>query len=99
MKQFAYVILHYKNMKDTLDCIHSIQEKTDSPIVIVDNHTLSTSDQKKLSRYTKDIILLEDNLGFAKANNIGIRAFARELIVSGRREWFIGLTDNVCRIF
>lgn len=73
MKQFAYVILHYKNMKDTLDCIHSIQEKTDSPIVIVDNHTLSTSDQKKLSRYTKDIILLEDNLGFAKANNIGIR--------------------------
>ena len=73
MKQFAYVILHYKNMNDTLECICSIQEKTTSPIIVVDNHTLSKSDKKKLSQYTQDILLLEENFGFAKANNMGIR--------------------------
>lgn len=70
---FSYVILHYKNLKDTIECILSIQKNSTSSIVVVDNATLSNSDEQKLKKYTKDIIKLEENLGFAKANNIGCK--------------------------
>lgn len=72
MTKFVYVILHYKNLEDTIECIESIQSKTSSPIVIVDNHTLTKTEEKQLRNYTSDLILLDHNYGFAKANNRGI---------------------------
>ena len=77
MKKFVYIILHYKNLKDTIECIESIRKFSDNPIVIVDNHTLSKTDKKALDKYTKDIIMLSENMGFAKANNIGVQ-YAKE---------------------
>lgn len=72
MLKFSYVILHYKNIEDTLECMQSIRQKFSSPIIVVDNHTLSKEEEEKVRQYTDDILLLDDNYGFAKANNQGI---------------------------
>ncbi|MBR1817795.1 MAG: glycosyltransferase family 2 protein [Bacilli bacterium] len=70
----SFIILHYKNLKDTIECIESIQKlktKEKKNIVVVDNHTLDEKGIQKLKEYTEDIILLQENIGFAKANNKG----------------------------
>lgn len=70
----SFVILHYKNIKDTIECLDSIKNiKTTKKIsiIVVDNNTLSDTDENRIKKYTTDIIKLDDNLGFAKANNIG----------------------------
>ncbi|MBR1679605.1 MAG: glycosyltransferase family 2 protein [Bacilli bacterium] len=72
----SFVILHYKNLNDTLECIKSIQklsDKKEKSIIIVDNHTLDEKGLELLKEYTEDIILLNENLGFAKANNEGCK--------------------------
>lgn len=72
----SFVILHYKNLKDTIECIESINKldkKEDISIVVVDNHSLSKEDEKVIKKYTKDLIINKENLGFAKANNIGCK--------------------------
>lgn len=71
----SFVILHYKNIEETLLCLEKIKENVsdkDVSIVVVDNHTLIKSDKEKIEKYTEDILMLEENLGFAKANNKGI---------------------------
>lgn len=69
----SFVILHYKNMQDTLECIQSIKKlkSKDYSIVVVDNGTLSKEEEKRLLRETPDVICNKENLGFAKGNNIG----------------------------
>ena len=72
----SFVILHYKNLKDTIECIESINKldnKEETSIVVVDNHSLSKEEEKEIREYTKDLIINEENLGFAKANNIGCK--------------------------
>ena len=74
MKKFSFIILHYKNLKDTIECIESIKKiKTDDEvsIVVVDNNSLSNDEEKQLKKYTNDIIKLKENMGFAKGNNAG----------------------------
>lgn len=73
MTKFAYIVLHYKNINDTIECLQSIKDKYKSPIIVVDNATLMDNDIKKIKIYTDDIILLDENKGFAKANNIGCK--------------------------
>lgn len=71
---FAFVILHYKNLDDTLECVASLKKiKGKKKIVVVDNHTLDEENSKILKKEVDDLILLEENLGFAKANNLGIK--------------------------
>lgn len=72
----SFVILHYKNIKDTVECIESILNlKTDKKIsiIVVDNNTLNEEDEKLLNKYELHLIKLEQNYGFAKANNIGCK--------------------------
>lgn len=72
----AFVVLHYKNINDTIECLKLIKALGDQEkikIIVVDNHTLKISEIKKIEEYTKDIVLLNKNLGFAKANNIGCK--------------------------
>ena len=72
----SFVILNYGNFNDTIDCIKSIKNLKKSymcSIIVVDNNTLSHNDITILKQYTKDIVLLNHNFGFANANNIGIR--------------------------
>lgn len=72
----VFVILNYKNVNDTIECLESIKKikhQNDIAIVVVDNNTLNDKDTLKLKKYTDNIVRLDKNLGFAKANNIGCK--------------------------
>ena len=69
----AFVILHYKNFNDTIECIDSIKKiEGNKKIIVVDNNSLAETEIEKLKKIVDDIVLLNENLGFAKANNKGI---------------------------
>ena len=70
----TFVILHYKNIKDTIDCLKSIKKLNNQDkisIVVVDNNSLQDIDKDKILKFTSDLILLDENMGFAKGNNKG----------------------------
>lgn len=72
----SFIILHYKNINDTCECMQSIKDLSSHKkisIIVVDNNSLSIDDEVKIKLYTKDLIKLDDNMGFAKANNIGCK--------------------------
>ena len=75
--QFCYVVLHYKNNKDTEKCIESLIHTTSelSRIIIVDNGSNDGSGEKLEKKYHSnrqcEFILLRKNLGFSKGNNAG----------------------------
>jgi GT2 family glycosyltransferase len=69
----SFIILHYKNISDTVECIESINKLYDKnvSIIVVDNNTLTKEDEDTLNKYDIDLIKNDSNLGYAKANNIG----------------------------
>ena len=72
----AIVVLNYKGLKDTLECIESLQEQTytDFHMVVVENGSLDKS-AKKLQTLESDqltIMVNDKNLGFAGGVNTGI---------------------------
>lgn len=76
MKKICIILVNYNGAEDTIECIKSLQEnekKIDYEIVVVDNK--STDDSVQKLRNIKDIKLIEsdENLGFAKGNNLGIK--------------------------
>lgn len=76
----CFVILHYKSIEETLECLNDLKETFDSKdykTIIVDNNSLKDEELKKISNYTDDIIKLDKNYGFAKANNKGCN-YAKE---------------------
>lgn len=75
---FCFVVLHYKNIDDTLECIQNIKKiNGKKEIIVVDNNSCSTSEKELLSKEKVDLKFLNKNYGFAKANNIGIN-YAKE---------------------
>ena len=58
---FSFVILHYKNIDETIECLTYLKrlDLTDAHIIIVDNNTLSTSEEKLIKRFTNDILKLD----------------------------------------
>jgi len=70
---YAFIILHYKNLKDTIECINSIKKlkEKNKKIVVIDNGTLKEEEKKALELNIDKLIDLKQNLGFAKANNTG----------------------------
>lgn len=70
----SFIILHYKNLKDTIECIESINKiDGDKSIIVVDNNSTTEEEQKIILKYTDDLILLKENMGFAKGNNEGCK--------------------------
>ena len=69
----VFIILHYKNINDTIECINSIRTLEDNnyKIVVVDNNSGIEEDDIKLKSLVDDLIILEENIGFAKGNNKG----------------------------
>lgn len=70
----SFVILHYKSIDETLkclDCLKSNFNEKDISLIVVDNNSLLEAEEKKIREYTQDLIILNENKGFAKANNIG----------------------------
>ena len=81
---FAFVILHYKTDKDTIECIESILNmNTKSNIVIVDNNSNNGSIENIENRYKNNsniyIIKNNTNVGFAEGNNIGYQYAKQKL--------------------
>lgn len=80
---FAFVILHYNVIAETITCIKSIKERIQDSvgIVVVDNCSPNGSGKELFEQYKEDnqvtVLLSKKNLGFANGNNMGIR-YARE---------------------
>lgn len=75
----CYVILHYKNIDDTIKCVESLKSTADdsSRYIIVDNGSNDGSGEKLKRLYGNniqcDVLLLPKNVGFSKGNNEGYR--------------------------
>lgn len=85
-EKLGFVILHYNAIKETIDCVTSIEKRVDTDnyyIVIVDNCSPNKSGEELKRRYASServtVILTQDNLGFAKGNNIGYQYAKDEL--------------------
>ena len=73
----CYVVLHYKNIEETIKCIESLRRTaaSNSIFIVVDNGSGDNSGERLKARYSSltqcEIILLPKNLGFSKGNNAG----------------------------
>lgn len=73
------VILHYNTLDETIACVESIKKQITLDetvkIIVVDNSSPNGTGQRLVDLYNNDkdidIILSDDNLGFAKGNNLG----------------------------
>lgn len=75
----CYVILHYQAIDETINCVNSIFDNNscDVKIIIIDNASPNKSGDLLYEKYFNDerivVIKNEENLGFAKGNNIGYK--------------------------
>ncbi|MDF2871604.1 MAG: hypothetical protein K0R05_3179 [Anaerocolumna sp.] len=96
--RLAVIILHYKNYKETIDCINSALKQKGSgyEIVVVDNGSGDSSFMKIKKEFagTAHITLksLKTNTGFARGNNAGIR-YARTYL--GAENCFVCNSDII----
>lgn len=84
--KISFLILHYKNINETTECIKSIIDnvKYDNyDIVIVDNGSNNNTGEELRDKYESNskikVIISEENLGFAKGNNIGFNYIKNNL--------------------
>lgn len=76
-KKIVTVILNWNRFGDTAECVESVLSAVcprEHEVVVVDNNSTDGS-KEGLTRFNGKcrIILLEDNLGYAGGNNVGIR--------------------------
>lgn len=76
----SFVILHYVAIKDTIKCVESIINNisyTDYSIILVDNASPNNTGEELVNKYKNEekiiVIKNNENLGFAKGNNVGFR--------------------------
>lgn len=84
MGNISFVILNYKAYEEAIACAESVlatQTWEDIKIVIVDNGSKNGSAEQLREHFNDEprvhVIAADENLGFAKGNNLGIR-YARE---------------------
>ncbi len=79
------VILNYKSWQETIECVHALltMNYENHEVIIVENGSGNESLTKLKESFGEDdrvyIITSDENLGFAKGNNLGIRKAVREL--------------------
>jgi GT2 family glycosyltransferase len=74
--KIAVVVLHYKNLSDTLECLDSLslQDYPSYDVVLIDNNSGDAELEGALLKYSNLFFLKSPtNLGFAGGNNLGIR--------------------------
>lgn len=85
--KYTFVILHYQNIDDTINCVESIKklEKNISDeikLIVIDNKSPNDSGEVLKDKYKNkeqiEVILLDKNYGFSKANNIGYEKARKE---------------------
>ncbi len=78
MKRVAIILLNWNGLGDTLECLSSINALShrEYQVIVVDNH--SDEDLSVLLEQHPGVILVrnQENYGFCKGNNIGIRKAA-----------------------
>ena len=101
----SFIILHYKNIKDTIECIESINKlkNKDKSIVVVDNNTLTKKEENSILKYTKDLIKMDKNEGFARGNNAGceyaIKKYSPDFLCVINNDTIINQTDFIDIIY
>jgi GT2 family glycosyltransferase len=82
---FSFVILNYITTYDSIECVKSIKKYCDGykyHIVIIDNASPNNSGKELKDIFKKDnyveVILLSENVGFAKGNNVGFKYAKKE---------------------
>lgn len=85
-RTIGFVILHYNTIKETVDCVKSIERNIDTEdyaIVIVDNASPNGSGKALKKKYADSekvaVILNPQNFGFAKGNNLGYQYCIQKL--------------------
>lgn len=109
--KFCFIILHYKNINETVKCIRSIQlHYRKYNIVIIDNASKDGTGEKLKQLYCEfnqiDVLILQTASGFSYANNYGIR-YAKQkynpdfLIVCNNDIQFVDryLYEKIIKIF
>lgn len=87
MFKFCFIILHYQNIDDTLECVYSFNKLTYKcyELVIVDNDSPNGTGEKLKEIFKKcsnvHVVLNKVNVGYARGNNIGYE-FARKRLNS-----------------
>lgn len=80
----SVVIVNYNTCNLTLQCIESIYEKThdiDFEIIVVDNASADNTVSSIKEKYPQVILVeSETNLGFGRANNLGVKSAIGEYI-------------------
>jgi len=75
-KKVFTIILNWNGLKDTIDCIRSLEKVTYQAhtIIIIDNASTDNSVDEINSQFPSYTLLKnQSNLGFAEGNNVGIR--------------------------
>lgn len=79
MNKVSVILVNYNGGKYNIECIESILKSTKDnftiEIIVVDNGSCDKSINEIRKKYNEDVKIIElnDNLGFAVANNIGIK--------------------------
>lgn len=84
--KFAFLILHYLAVDETVNCVESITKNINYEnyeIIIVDNASTNGTGEYLKDKYSNidniSVILNDKNLGFAKGNNVGFLYAVKEL--------------------
>ena len=84
--KIAFVVLHYRAIEDTRECIRSILEHIENDgvhVIVVDNCSPDGSGQSLYDEYRKNafvtVIRNDKNLGFANGNNVGYK-YAKDVL-------------------
>lgn len=74
-KKVAVVIVNYNGLSDTVDCINSLKQCADlAKIIVVDNASKKNESIVIAEKFPDAKVLrLNENLGFAGGNNVGIK--------------------------
>lgn len=82
--ELSIIIVNWNSAEFVSECVKSIREQTTVPcqIIVVDNAS-AKEDCEKLKKCCQDLelILSEENLGFARANNLGFRHSKAEYVL------------------
>lgn len=75
MNEIATILVNYNGLKDTIECIKSIEVSTlKADIIVVDNASSDNDLEQIKTRFSNVIgIQSEYNLGFSGGNNLGIK--------------------------
>jgi len=102
--KFALVILHYLVLKDTEELLDRIIQSDVSErlnIYVVDNGSNNGTGEALYRRYSKfkniRVLILSENLGFAKGNNVGIKKAlddGNDFIICSNNDVILDITED-----